>query len=126
MCVAHTQTRAHALEKLSERHQCVADPTDPILKEISRSVDEECRGGATLSNWSLEAPNLGFERCDSTGCVNIVAETFSGTWRRVISPMEAFPLYNDRSGDDLSVGGGLGPSRCLERRFRRSWWRVGG
>jgi hypothetical protein len=104
----------------------MADPTDPILQEISRSVDEECRGGATLSNWSSKAPDLGFERCGSAGHVNIVAETFSSAWRRVTSPMEAFPLYNDRSGDDLSVSGGLGPSKCLERRFRRSWWRVGG
>jgi hypothetical protein len=52
--------------------------------------------------------------------VNIVSDTFSGAWRRVISSMEVFPPYNDRSGGDLSIGGGLGPSRCLERRFRRS------
>ena len=54
--------------------------------------------------------------------MSIVVGTVSGAWRRVISPMEVFPPYNDRSGDDLSVGGGLGLSRCLERRFRRSWW----
>uniref|UniRef100_A0A2N9HVQ8 Uncharacterized protein n=1 Tax=Fagus sylvatica TaxID=28930 RepID=A0A2N9HVQ8_FAGSY len=54
--------------------------------------------------------------------VNIVSDTFSGAWRRVTSSMEVFPPYNGRSGGDLSIGGGLGPSRCLERRFRRSWW----
>ena len=54
--------------------------------------------------------------------VNSVAGFFSGAWRRVTSALEFFPLYNDRSEDDLSVGGGLGPSRFLERRFRRKWW----
>ena len=47
--------------------------------------------------------------------MSIVVGIVSGAWRRVISPMEVFPPYNDRSGDDLSIGGGLGLSRCLER-----------
>ena len=64
-------------------------------------------------------------------CVNSVAGFFSGAWERVTSPMEFFPPYNDRSEDDLSVGGGLGARKFLERRFQRkwwlgrSWWRVG-
>ena len=37
--------------------------------------------------------------------VNIVSDTFSGAWRRVISSMGVFPLYNGRSGGDLSIGG---------------------
>ena len=54
-----------------------------------------------------------------------------GAWRRVPPLMAVLPPYNDRSGDDLSIGGGLDLSRCLERRFRRlwwlgrAWWRVG-
>jgi hypothetical protein len=69
----------------------VDDWTNPILLEISRSVDEDCCGGATFSNRSSETPDLGFERCGSMGRMNIVVGTFSGTWRRVISPMEVFP-----------------------------------
>ena len=47
--------------------------------------------------------------------VNNVACFFSGAWEHVACPMEFFPPYNDRSENDLSVGGGLGPSRFLER-----------
>jgi hypothetical protein len=46
--------------------------------------------------------------------VNSVAGFFSSAWERMSSPLEFFPPYNDRSEDDLSVGGGLDPSRCLE------------
>jgi hypothetical protein len=97
----HTQTRAWAWEKLPAHRRRVADWTDLILSEINRSVDEECRGGANFSNRSSEAPDLGFERCGGAGRVNIVAGTFSGARRHVISPMEVFPPYNDRARDDL-------------------------
>ena len=32
----------------------------------------------------------------------------------VAAPMAVFPPYNDRSGDDLPIGAGLCPRRCLE------------
>jgi hypothetical protein len=47
--------------------------------------------------------------------MNSIAGFFSGTWERITFPMEFFPPYNDISEDYLSVGGGLGSSRFLER-----------
>ena len=88
----------------------------------SRSASEEFDGGPACSNRSSKASYLGFERCGGARGVKIVTGTFSGVWRRIAAPMAVFPLYNDRSGDDLFVGGGLYPRRCLECRFRRSWW----
>ena len=48
------------------------------------------------------------------GRVNSVTGSFSGAWGRVTAPMAVFPPYNDRSRDDLSIGGSLCPKRCLE------------
>ena len=48
------------------------------------------------------------------GRVNSVAGSFSGAWGCVVALMAVFPPYNDRSGDNLSIGGGLCPRRCLE------------
>jgi hypothetical protein len=100
----------------------VQPPMEAFPPPNGRSSSKESKSGAIFLNRSWEAPVLSFKRCGGTRRVNIVAGTFSGAWRRVVSPMEVFPPYNNRSGDDLSVGGGLGLSRCLERRFRRSWW----
>ncbi len=81
-----------------------------------------------LSFWSQEARVLGFEPCSGAGARE--QRRWLLLWR-VSSLMEFFPPYKDRLEDDLSVGGGLGPSRFLERQFRRkwwlgcSWWRVG-
>ena len=44
-------------------------------------------------NRSWEAPVLGLKRCGGTRRMNIVTGTFSGAWRRVVSPMEVFPPY---------------------------------
>jgi hypothetical protein len=60
--------------------------------------------------------------CKPRQHVNRDARVPIDTWRRVPPPITIFPPYNDRSGDDLSVGGGLDLSRCLEQRFQRSWW----
>uniref|UniRef100_A0A2N9ERA8 Uncharacterized protein n=1 Tax=Fagus sylvatica TaxID=28930 RepID=A0A2N9ERA8_FAGSY len=97
-------------------------PMEAIPTANNISSTEESERGASFLNRSWEALVMGFERCSGARRVIIVSGTFSGVWRRIISSMEVFPPYNDRSGDDLSVGGGLGPSRCLERGFRRSWW----
>ena len=47
--------------------------------------------------------------------VNSISGSFSSAWGHLAVAMTVFPPYNDRSGDDLSVGGGSCPSRCLER-----------
>ena len=97
-------------------------------------VDRSKRSPKWLPVCRFRAWKLVFWASNSTTALermNNVAGFFSSTWERVTSPMEFFPSYNDRSEDDLSVGGGLGPSRFLEHRFRkkwwlsRSWWRVG-
>ena len=69
-----------------------------------------------------KAFDLGFKRCGSGERVNIVTGTFSSVWRRVNYPMEVFPPYNGRLGDDCSVGGGFCLRRHLEHWFCRLWW----
>ena len=109
----------------------MADRTDPILPKICRSVDEECRGGATLSNQSSEAPDLGFERCGCAGHVNIVARAFSDSWRRVRTLMEAVPPPYGRSAEEDSNGGATlrfwsPKDSVLECDCGGGeWWRVG-
>ena len=109
----------------------MADRTNPILSKISRSVDKECCGGANFSNRSSEALDLGFERCGGIGHVNIVAEAFSGMWRRVWTPMEAVPPPNGRSAEEDSNGGAALWFRSPEDRVLEcecgggAWWRVG-
>uniref|UniRef100_A0A2N9ECD0 Uncharacterized protein n=1 Tax=Fagus sylvatica TaxID=28930 RepID=A0A2N9ECD0_FAGSY len=90
----------------------VQPPMEAFPPPNGRSSSKESKSGAIFLNRSWEAPVLSFERCGGTRRVNIVAGTFSGAWRRVVSPMEVFPPYNNRSGDDLSVGGGLGLNRA--------------
>uniref|UniRef100_A0A2N9FGV6 DOMON domain-containing protein n=1 Tax=Fagus sylvatica TaxID=28930 RepID=A0A2N9FGV6_FAGSY len=91
-------THAHAWEKQPERHQCVADSTKPISAAIDRSAFNEANRGASFSNRSTKAPDLGFERCGSVGRVN---HEFR------------------RSSDDLSIGVGGCLMRRLEARVPR-------
>ena len=91
-------------------HQMVDQPVRSL-----KGLPVCCFGAWKLVFWASNSA-AALER------VNSVAGFFFDTSECVTSPMEFFPSLNDRSEDNLSVGGGLGPSRFLERRFRRKWW----
>ena len=121
VCATHVDTCLQVGEAAGA-WQHVEAPTEPISAAFNRSASDESDRGIGFSNRSTEAPDLDFESYGGAGRVNIVAGTFSDAWGHVAALMAVFPPYNDRSGDDLSIGGGLYPRRFLESRFRRSWW----
>ena len=125
-CARHAWTRAGHMAAREASRRSLAGACRLRWRRFHRQmVDRPERSPKWLPVCRFGAWKLVFwdsNRAAALERVNSVAGFFSGAWRRVTSALEFFPPYNDRSEDDLSVGGGLGPSRFLERRFWRKWW----
>uniref|UniRef100_A0A2N9HY71 Uncharacterized protein n=1 Tax=Fagus sylvatica TaxID=28930 RepID=A0A2N9HY71_FAGSY len=110
-CVWHKHTRARVWKESPKYRRHVESLTKEISLVKDRLADEEAGHGAGFSIRSLEARVLDFECSGGEGA----RKQESWTCRRCLAPsMMVFPLYNDRSGDDLLVRGDFCSRKHLE------------